>query len=117
MSQEMCMNKALISAALMVSAAFAHHGSGAYNTKQPVTVEGTVTDFQFVNPHVLIVLETKGESGPSQKWQGELTSPNHLVRYGWKKSSIKTGDNVAITGWRVLTGANSLWITKVVVNG
>jgi hypothetical protein len=94
----------------------AHHGTAAYNTKDPVTVSGTVTDFQFLNPHSIVSFDVKGEKGV-EKWQGELTSPNRLVRFGWNKNSLKAGDKVTITGSRATSGANSLWITTVVSNG
>jgi hypothetical protein len=82
-----------------------------------VTVTGTVTDFQFVNPHCIVSLEVKDASGETQKWQGELTSPNRLVRAGWTAHSLKAGDQIALTGWRAKNGSNSLWITRTVVNG
>jgi hypothetical protein len=97
--------------------AAAHHGSTAYNTSEPYTVTGTVVEFQFLNPHCIITLETKDDSGAVQKWQGELTSPNHLIRAGWNAQSLKPGDKIMLTGWRAKSGSNSLWITKTVVNG
>ena len=98
-------------------ALLAHHGQAAYNTKDSVTVEGVVTDFQFVNPHCIVSLTAKDSKGEDQKWQGELTSPNHLLHAGWNARSIKAGDQITLTGWRSASGANSLWITKTVVNG
>ena len=97
--------------------ALAHHGNSAYNTSQPYTVSGTVVEFQFLNPHCIITMETKDASGTTQRWQGELTSPNHLLRAGWTAESLKPGDQVTLTGWRAKSGSNSLWITKTVVNG
>ena len=96
---------------------FAHHGQANYNTKDSVTVSGMVTEFQFVNPHSLVFLDVKDDKGQTQKWQGELTSPNHLVRAGWNKTSLKPGDQITLTGFRAVNGANSLWITKLAVNG
>jgi hypothetical protein len=93
----------------------AHHGTAAYDTSKSVTVKGTVTDFQFVNPHVIVLLDVTDDLGNVQKWQGELTSPNHLVRAGWTKVSIKAGDQVTVTGYPAKSGANSLWITKTVL--
>ena len=97
--------------------ALAHHGQAGYNTTAPVTVSGTVVDFQFVNPHCIVSLDVKDEKGELEKWQGELTSPNHLLRAGWSATSLKAGDQITITGFRAKSGANSLWITKTVVNG
>ncbi len=96
---------------------FAHHGTAGYDTGTPVTVSGTVTDFKFVNPHSIISFDVKDDKGETQKWQAELTSPNHLVRAGWTATSLKAGDKVKITGWRAKSGANSLWATKTIVNG
>ena len=123
MKMEMVMkNKFLIvvMAGVMMAAAgplLAHHGTAAYNTKDPVTVSGTVTDFQFLNPHSIVSFDVKGEKGDVEKWQGELTSPNRLVRFGWNKNSLKAGDKVTVTGSRAMSGANSVWITKVISNG
>ena len=101
---------------VFAAALFAHHGQAAYNTKEPVTVSGTVSEFQFTNPHVLVTLEVKAGSGGIEKWQGELTSPNHLLRAGWTKTSVKVGDRVTMTGWQAASGAKSLWLSKIVVN-
>ena len=78
-----------------------------------VTVKGTVTDFQF-NPHVLIFMKAKDESGNVSDWQGELTSPNHLSRAGWKKSTIKPGDVITISGYTTKSGTHEIWIQKVI---
>jgi len=91
----------------------AHHGAAVYDTAKTVTVKGTVTDFQFTNPHVLIYIDSKDESGNVQKWQGELTSPNHLARAGWTKSTVKVGDQVTLTGNPSKSGATNLWLRKV----
>ena len=93
----------------------AHHGSAGYNNKDLVTVTGTATEFQFVNPHCIISINVKDAKGQVQKWQGELTSPNHLVRAGWTAQTFKPGEEVTLTGFRAKTGANSMWITKVVL--
>jgi len=107
----------ILSVLALATSLLAHHGQANYNTKEPVTVSGSVTDFQFVNPHSLVFFDVKSDKGEAEKWQGELTSPNHLVRAGWKKNSLKPGDAVTVTGFRAMSGANSMWITKLVVNG
>ena len=83
-----------------------------------VTVTGTVTDFQFINPHVMITMDVKDPStGKIEKWEGELTSPNHLERAGWTKSTIKVGDEVTMTGSALKSGAPAMAIRKVMKNG
>lgn len=97
---------------------FAHHGSAAYETSKTITITGTVTDFQFVNPHVLISLDAKDPAtGKMGKWQGELTSPNHLARAGWTKSTLRPGDQVTIIGGPAKSGSTTMWIRKVQKDG
>jgi Family of unknown function (DUF6152) len=93
---------------------FAHHGNAAYDTTKTVTVRGTITDFEFINPHVMVFFEAKNGKGEVEKWQGELTSPNHLMRTGWTKGTLKPGDQVTLSGLRAKSGASTLWITKIV---
>jgi hypothetical protein len=109
---------ALAAGMLLVSVGlWAHHGQAGYDTTGTVTVNGSVTDFQFVNPHSIVSLTCKDDKGEAQSWQGELTSPNHLLRAGWTASTLKAGDQVTMTGYRAKSGANSMWITKISVNG
>jgi hypothetical protein len=102
---------------VLAGSAFAHHGSAAYDMGKTMTVTGTVTGFDFVNPHVMISLDVKGASGNIEKWQGELTSPNHLARAGWTKSTLKLGDQLTLTGGVAKSGAYTMWISKVTKNG
>jgi DNA/RNA endonuclease YhcR with UshA esterase domain len=97
------------------SAAFAHHGTANYDTTKSVTVKGAVTNFQFINPHVIISLEVKDDKGVVQNWQGGLTSPNHLMRSGWTKDTLKPGDVITISGFPAKSGAPEMWIQKVVL--
>src|SRR5437899_421200 len=94
----------------------AHHGQAAYDMTKPVTVTGTVTEFQFVNPHCIVLFDVKDEKGATERWQGELTSPNRLVRAGWNVQSLKVGDRITLAGARAKSGAPSLYITTVTVN-
>ena len=102
---------------MMVLPSFAHHGNAAYDTTNIVTVQGKITDFQFINPHVMIFFEAKNDKGNVEKWQGELTSPNHLMRTGWTKGTLKPGDQVTFSGLKAKSGASTLWITKIIAEG
>jgi uncharacterized protein DUF6152 len=93
--------------------ALAHHGAANYDMAKSVTVKGTVTEFVFANPHTLIYIEAKDESGTIQKWQGELTSPNRLARAGWTKSTLKVGDQITLVGAPSKSGAPVLWLQRV----
>jgi hypothetical protein len=96
-------------------AAVAHHGASVvYDLSQHMTMTGTVTDFQFVNPHVLIFFEVEGDDGTKTVWSAGLTSPNRLARSdGWSKTMFKPGDTVTITGSPARAGAPSLWVEAV----
>ena len=98
---------------LFAGAAFAHHGTANYDTTKMISVKGVVTDFQFVNPHVQIVVDVKDDNGKVKSWAGELTSPNRLSRLGWTKSSIKPGDVITIGGYPTKSGSPEIWIQKV----
>ncbi len=97
----------------------AHHGASVvYDLNQRVDMTGTVTDFQFVNPHVLIFFEVTGTDGASVVWSAGLTSPNRLARSDrWSKNTLRPGDSVTVTGAPARGGAPSLWVEQVVANG
>jgi hypothetical protein len=96
-------------AILTVSAAlFAHHGAAGQDMTKLTTVKGTVTDYQFINPHVLLFLDVKDDSGKVEKWVGELNGPNELMRQHITKNTLKVGDQVTVAGNRSKNGSNFL---------
>jgi hypothetical protein len=105
-------------AALFVSVpAVAHHGETNYDTDKLVSVKATVTDFQFINPHVQIFLDVKNDKGEIEKWTCEARSPAMLVRNGdWDKNTLKAGDTITAIGFRSRNGANILRLKKIVLS-
>ncbi len=101
---------------LISSPALAHHGTSAYDTSKMTTVKGTVTDFQFNNPHVMISVEAKDDKGKVETWTSEANSPNVLTRHGWNRDIIKKGDQITIIGNRPKNGAKTLRLQKVVLS-
>ena len=99
---------------LLQSATIAHHGTSAYST-QVVTMKGTVTSFEFMNPHTEIRVEVNDASGHRVSWLCEAGSLNFLVRRGWSRTSMKPGDVITIMGNPQKTGAPNLRLTKVVL--
>jgi hypothetical protein len=73
---------------------FAHHGASPYDTSKLSTLKGTVSDFQFINPHVEISVDVTNEKGQVETWIGEANSPNVLSRHGWDREIIKKGDQI-----------------------
>lgn len=102
-------------AAICVSQpARAHHGEANYDLTKVVTVQGIVTNFQFINPHVQIFLDVKNEKGEIEKWVGEARSPAMLVRIGgWDKNTIKPGDAITASGYRTKNGDYVLRLVKI----
>jgi hypothetical protein len=93
----------------------AHHGRATYDETKLATIMGTVSSFQFSNPHALLVLDVKDGKGNIQMWTGEGTSPNMLVREGWDSKTIKPGDQVTATGHPARNGTNSMRVEKIVL--
>jgi hypothetical protein len=93
---------AIISAAIYIVCAVpasAHHSFAMFDAGKTVTLSGTVKEFQWVNPHVLILVVTNAASNPQPVvWSIEATSPGILRRQGWKKDSLKSGNRVEIIG-------------------
>lgn len=105
----------LAAVALIVSgAAFAHHGTAAYDTKTIVTVKGTMTEFRYINPHVQLFFEVKNDKGETEKWQAELTAPNKLSRAGWDKNTLKPGDSITASGYVSKNDPHTMWINKLI---
>jgi hypothetical protein len=107
----------LLGVILVSISAFAHHGEANYDTSAVVDVKGTVYNFQFINPHVLVYIEAKDSSGNVERWTSEATSPNFLLRRGWTKTTLKPGDEITASGHRAKNGAPLLRLMKIVANG
>ena len=80
--------------ALCVPAA-AHHSFAMFDQKKVMTLEGTVHEFQWTNPHAFIELDVQG-GGKTIRWSIELNSPNNLKRQGWNRTALKAGDKVTL---------------------
>lgn len=86
----------------------AHHGTTAFEMGKSTVVKGTVTKFEFINPHILIYVDAMGDKGDLEHWIAESSSNNHLSRGGYNKNSLKVGDQVIVTGHRAKNGAYTL---------
>ena len=109
---------AITFAALFVSApVLAHHGETNYDTEKLVSVKATVTEFQFINPHVQIFLDATNDKGEIEKWTCEARSPAMLVRNGdWDKNTLKPGDVITAIGFQSKNGAKILRLKKIVLS-
>ena len=79
---------------------FAHHSFNAeYDRNKPVTVTGVVSKLAWVNPHAYIYVDVKDKDGKTATYAFETSSPNALLRRGWKRDSLKEGSPVTIDGY------------------
>jgi hypothetical protein len=92
----------------------AHHGTAEYDNTKTISLQGTVTALQYLNPHALILFTVKDDKGQTAEWTAELQSPNLLSRRGWSRSTLKPGDQVVVTGHPVKNGVKAMTGQKVV---
>ncbi|HEV7967846.1 MAG TPA: DUF6152 family protein [Candidatus Acidoferrales bacterium] len=96
--------------------AFAHHAWHGYDMDNLTTVKGTVTQFDWGNPHVWISLEMTDDKGSLEKWSAGGPSPSRMANTGWEKDTLKPGDAITAVGHRMKDGTYSLRLVKVVLS-
>jgi hypothetical protein len=72
----------------------AHHSFAMFDSVNRTTITGTVTRFEWTNPHVFIEVDVAGPNGQVKHWSVELGSPSILQRSGWKFSDVKPGEKI-----------------------
>jgi len=94
---------------------FAHHGFVSwFDTGHSVTVKGTVTSFDWTNPHAYIYLDVKNEKGAVEKWSIELGALAMLARAGWRRDTLKYGDEITAIGNPAKDGKPLMHLSKIV---
>jgi hypothetical protein len=92
-----------------------HHAfSPVYDAKKTITVDGVVTEFRFVNPHAMMLLEVKDKTGKVVTWNVEFAGRLNLEESGWTASSIKPGERVKVTGNPAWTSPQRMAFVKLV---
>ena len=107
-NKRLCRLGAAVALLMVSEPVLAHHGKAAFETDKVTVVKGTVTKFEFMNPHSLLFFDVTGEKGQVEHWIAETNSSNHLSRGGYDKNSVKVGEQVTVTGYRARNGANTL---------
>jgi Family of unknown function (DUF6152) len=94
----------------------AHHGLAEFDTTHTVRLQGTVTDFQWINPHAFIYVDQKDENGKVANWKLEMGSLRMLTRFGgWSPKTVKRGDHVTVEGFPAKDGSHYMNLGKIVL--
>ena len=104
----------LTGGALAATAAFAHHGFGNFDTQKEISLSGTITRIDFVNPHAYVYFDVAGEGGAKVPHRCEMRAATVLRRSGWSVDMFKVGESIAITGAPDRFDANSCYVNTVV---
>jgi hypothetical protein len=83
----------------LVGTTHAHHGIAAwYDMTKSATLKGTVTSFEWTNPHSYIHIDVENQAGVVENWSAEMGNVGMLSRYGWRRDTLKQGDQVTLIG-------------------
>ncbi|MEY2853486.1 MAG: hypothetical protein RL030_618 [Pseudomonadota bacterium] len=86
----------LLAAAVIALPAFAHHSGAMFDNEKSITIKGTVTEFNWTNPHSSFKVSVPNAAGKEEIWAIEMNAPQNLMRSGWKRTTIKSGDKVSV---------------------
>ncbi len=87
--------------------ASAHHSFAAeFDANAPVTLHGTITKMEWINPHSWIHIDVKNPDGTVTEWMVEGGTPNTLFRRGFTREAVKAGMEITVEGYRAKNGAN-----------
>jgi hypothetical protein len=93
---KMCVLAAVVAGTFVARPALAHHSFAMFDMEKRVTITGTVTVFEWTNPHSYIEIDVLDDKGAMKHWSIELGSPSILQQSGWKFSSLKKGDKTTL---------------------
>ena len=93
MNKPLALTAGLLAFGLASGPLAAHHSFAMFDQSRKVSVQGTISEIQWTNPHVWIHVEVPTENGGSETWAIEFTSRVHLTRRGFPKDDIQVGDS------------------------
>ncbi len=93
----------------------AHHGANLYDTSKPVILKGTITKFEWGNPHNQIFFDVRDEKGSLAHWVAATEPPLVMVERGWTRKSLNAGDEVTVYIFAARNGATVGNLQKIVL--
>ena len=82
--------------AIFAVPAWAHHSFAMFDMRKKMTLTGTVKEFQWISPHVWIVMTTPASGAEPKQWAIELSSPRTLARQGFTPKTLRPGMNISV---------------------
>jgi hypothetical protein len=101
-----------MAAAFGATPAAGHHSPVMFDQSKPVTLTGTVREFQWTNPHAYIQLVVENEQGQRDEWSLEMSASVYLYNLGWRPSTVKPGDVLTVTVAPLRKGGNAGLLLK-----
>jgi hypothetical protein len=91
----------------------AHHGLARFDTTHIVTMKGTITRFEWINPHAYVYADITDDHGKMANWMLECGSLGMLSRFGWSPDVVKKGDKVTVYGFIAKDGSPYMALQKI----
>jgi Family of unknown function (DUF6152) len=104
----------LLAATGIAGPGWTHHSFSAFDRDHPITISGTIKEFQWVNPHTWVQIQVPAGKAAPVEWSIEGRSPNVLVRRGWKRTTLKPGDKVQLVIYPLKDGGPGGAIVRVI---
>jgi hypothetical protein len=105
---------AVVLAGSLAVSASAHHNPKPMYEANSVMLTGTVTEYEFANPHSIISVAVKTDGGAVEQWHAEFLPPAEMVRAGWSRETLKPGDQITMTGRPGRHAQHIMWLESLV---
>jgi hypothetical protein len=109
---------ALVAALALPGSSWAHHAAAGVDQSSTVTVEGTINQVRWANPHSWIEMDVVDSEGVTRTWNLEMQPPSFLVRAGWTRRTIEPGDRVTVVARPMMNGdPGGLFVSITLADG